>query len=1690
MDSIHPDTPDSLTAPSAFDTFSLFHTNTGTDTAINGNSQVKWKKSRSRDLMGQNHRFTFHTLAQHHQWQVDESDEINGNENTKSRYVRDDEKGRKNHQSSHQTDDTTVVTFTTGESFLSLPRWDTNSRQNISIKIKFRTSEPNGVVVYSNGIKNIDSHTHENVYTSNDNSQVSSRKLRPHVNSDFFAIELLDGLVFLVLNMGTGAVKVKSTLRRVDNGHWHEVSVHLSGRNGLVSVDGRNVSFVAPLTPPSSMNRGDTSSSSSFPRLDLEGPLFLGSLGSPGVITRGSSHQHSNTLLAPPEIWSGSLGYGFIGCVRDVIINDGDTINLAKFVHEQDSSGVQLNCTHISSSHCTSDSCVNSASCVEGWNRPVCQCHTLGYTGVNCARKSLTLAFDSGDFVRINLPSMSITQAEDVYLRFRTLESSGLLVLATDTSHQADIYLPSYLVILLEMGKLKVIINLGEGNKATYVSTSQEEVDSLADDNWHSVKIERRGPSLEVRVDSINLVTELTGQRNTLFIDSLFIGSVGSSEKSTSKSVSRAKNQRVNKQQHQQQQQQQQQLSTNVHRHSHHGSRNSHHSLLSNMDSVLQATLKDVPSFTGFVESFIFNGVDLLESSRTGQVTGLLNSPVQFNLKQNVLTDDHISQQAQHFHHTVTFKSRKTSITLAGLKAYSQMKIHFQFKTVSQNGLILFNEGKSSNHFIAIELDAGRLAYLFNLGDGGRRLFSNLSNLSDNKWHSVTVVRSISNLHTLTVDDSLVSMESTGLNTHHILNETAFLGGVPPDMYKSSSSLPKLLKSRHGFEGCLAQIELNGELVDPTVTGGLVLATSTLVQPGCHYRPLSASEKRCTLYACSSVGTCVVSASPPTAVKATGISSPSPVINGASSNIRSACDCDEATFAGPTCTLPGVAVRFVQPNYPSDDEEKKDQEKEIDNKKGARVSMISYFIKDSAQVNRKEDSIEFGLVTRQADSVIVRIDSSVSSDFIEIQVRDGCIAIVYNLGYEDHEITNPHVKVNDEAYHSIRFNRSGANSTLEIDNHNVIERKPAGRHLVEFNFMAQVQIGGKKSVASPFPPITLDLPLDESRSNATRFLPNFTGIIIGLTLNGEKVLDKSAFLLAAVSTVAPSSSSSPSAATSSPPQSDFTATKEGHVHFLTNVPSMFNPSDLNFLLTNVSSSPSPISSSSRNIQESQSLGNVKVHHFASSLFPPSHHNRRNGMSSHVHDKLIHRYSSPPYETKSESELVSGEVSSTHATDDLILSSDLTASCWSDSDCFNFISSLPIGVSNSDDLISPFVTRVTDTSQLTVDRDAYPVSESPPHSATSAVTERPILPSSSSPRPCSDDEDEDCYEEIGSGDRINQEEGDDEDDDERLQEANERAKASASTSPASATSTLQPPINEFYEFKPWITSTVYSVTTSGVEVGKVIRPHQHHQVSTIEPREVEQTYRPTIQSASSSRWPSASKPILSKTGSIVDVPKPPERRKNKTTAPPAISENSFKNPSVKPVTSTSFTSVDRTALVIGIIASIIIIIVFVAPIILFTKIRMIDPSMTGTYFFTHSAPASGDATYNSAVNNGNGSLTACTAVPSSSFTCKNGAVSSPYHQVIQQQQQASPSVHGQLNSSGTATMAATLSPAHHSHSHSHIISPSSIDLQNASSQTHQQPSPQTFSPSSYHQPCQPASILKKTKKNGKEFEWFV
>ncbi|KAJ7987766.1 hypothetical protein DPEC_G00329910 [Dallia pectoralis] len=352
------------------------------------------------------------------------------------------------------------VTFDTPESFVALSKW--SAKKAGSISFDFRTTEPNGLMLFSHGKQR--------------QQQRKDPRTPPTIKVDFFAIEMLDGHLYLLLDMGSGTTKTKAIDRKVNDGEWYHVDFQRDGRSGTISVNSQRTAYTAP---------GDSEI------LDLDDTLYLGGLP-----------EDRQGLIFPTEVWTALLNYGYVGCVRDLFV-DGQSKDIRRLAEAQRAVGVKPSCSREPPKQCLSNPCQHSAICREGWNRYVCDCSGTGYLGRACERDATILSYDGSKFMKVQLPVAMHTEAEDVSLRFRSQRAYGVLM-ATTSRNSADT-----LRLELDGGRVRLTVNLDCIRINCTASKGPETIFAgvgLNDNEWHTVRVVRRGKSLKLTVDDLQPV--------------------------------------------------------------------------------------------------------------------------------------------------------------------------------------------------------------------------------------------------------------------------------------------------------------------------------------------------------------------------------------------------------------------------------------------------------------------------------------------------------------------------------------------------------------------------------------------------------------------------------------------------------------------------------------------------------------------------------------------------------------------------------------------------------------------------------------------------------------------------------------------------------------------------------------------------------------------------------------------------------------------------------------------------------------------------------------------------------------------------------------------------------------------------------------------------------------------------------
>uniref|UniRef100_A0A674PBE7 Neurexin 3a n=1 Tax=Takifugu rubripes TaxID=31033 RepID=A0A674PBE7_TAKRU len=369
------------------------------------------------------------------------------------------------------------ISFETPEAYISLPKW--NTKRMGSISFDFRTTEPNGLILFTHG------KPQERKDASCALAQV-----------DFFAVELLDGSLYLLLDMGSGTIKVKATQTKVNDGAWYHVDIQRDGRSGTISVNSRRTPFTA---------------SGESEILDLEGDMYLGGLPT-----------DRTNLILPTELWTAMLNYGYVGCIRDLFI-DGRSKDIRQIAGAQNGAGIKPSCNKQPGKQCESYPCKNRGVCKEGWNRFICDCTGTGYWSRTCEKEASILSYDGSMYMKVVMPTIMHTEAEDVSLRFRSQRAYGLLM-ATTSRDSADT-----LRIELDGGRVKLMVNLdcirincntSKGPETLYAGLK------LNDNEWHTVRVVRRGKTYKLTVDDDVAEGQMAGDHTRLEFHNIETGTM------------------------------------------------------------------------------------------------------------------------------------------------------------------------------------------------------------------------------------------------------------------------------------------------------------------------------------------------------------------------------------------------------------------------------------------------------------------------------------------------------------------------------------------------------------------------------------------------------------------------------------------------------------------------------------------------------------------------------------------------------------------------------------------------------------------------------------------------------------------------------------------------------------------------------------------------------------------------------------------------------------------------------------------------------------------------------------------------------------------------------------------------------------------------------------------------------------
>ena len=133
-------------------------------------------------------------------------------------------------------------------------------------------------------------------------------------------------------------------------------------------------------------------------------------------------------------------------------------------------------------------------------------------------------------------------------------------------------------------------------------------------------------------------------------------------------------------------------------------------------------------------------------------------------------------------------------------------KINMSFKTLSENGLLIYN-GRPGKDFISVGLQNSFLMFQYNLGSGKASIKSK-TKISLNQWVTVEVKRSGA-VGYVKIGDKVTFVKSSGRFTELNLEGELFVGG-----HVNMGTVAKQTLHEESFTGCISQLIINDEYFD------------------------------------------------------------------------------------------------------------------------------------------------------------------------------------------------------------------------------------------------------------------------------------------------------------------------------------------------------------------------------------------------------------------------------------------------------------------------------------------------------------------------------------------------------------------------------------------------------------------------------------------------------------------------------------------------------------------------------------------------------------------------------------------------------------------------------------------------------------------------------------------------------------
>ncbi|XP_014844381.1 PREDICTED: neural-cadherin-like [Poecilia mexicana] len=325
--------------------------------------------------------------------------------------------------------------------------------------------------------------------------------------------------------------------------------------------------------------------------------------------------------------------------------------------------------------------------------------------------------------------------------------------------------------------------------------------------------------------------------------------------------------------------------------------------------------------------------------------------------------------------------------------------LSLEFMTEEDDGLLLYAGPLATllpgdnEDYIAIELIGGTPSLKINHGSGTLVLQLTNVGVSDRRWHRLDV-RSNSKEVRFTLDrcSSAIVMEAEGVDSWAMTEDRSSceIRGVTPnrDKYLNASHVLQLgginenisyeypqLQHKH-YTGCIRDLIVDSKLYD---LGSPAESSNTL--PGCGLIDNHCADLE-QLPSCGKRGSC----------------------HGEWGSFSCLC---EKGFTGPHCDQ-------VTPEF------------SFDGRSHVQLQLLW-------SLPARRTRVQVGVRTRALTGVILSLLSQEQSEYLRLEVIQGLLAVFYNLGDGDYNISLPYHRLDDGEWHEVELDRFGREFTLRLD---------------------------------------------------------------------------------------------------------------------------------------------------------------------------------------------------------------------------------------------------------------------------------------------------------------------------------------------------------------------------------------------------------------------------------------------------------------------------------------------------------------------------------------------------------------------------------------------------------------------------------------------------------------------------------